>query len=179
MEEVLRAVRLCQPDWEVRRRITFAAVVADAPAWLGWRDNVLPAMLPEIEIARDAASRGALKEVFACDENFEKILPPELTAASRQAGQALLSGNMRLNGDRLWLRYLERLNEGKTPGHFIVVMALRAAGFHIAPGNFLAAYLFLEASGGWKKFEAPRCVEMMEDCLASRRAAPFPILRAA
>lgn len=179
MEELLRTVRLCQPDWEARRRITFTASAVEKPAWLAWRDSVFAPMLPVIERARDAAARGALKDLVDCDLALDSLLLTSAAAASREAGHTLAANHGSPTGERLWVRYCERVAEGKTPGHLAVALAVRAAAFHIAPANFLGAYLFLEACGGWKSYDAEKCVALIEDCLTVRPVAETPFLRAA
>jgi hypothetical protein len=144
--ELIRAVRLCHPDWENAGRLTFRPPVGE---WTAWRDTVfLPVLHPRLAAAFSAFSQGHRRELVRNDGALETALPAPLGEASRRAGRLLLSGYTVPNGEKLWASYRDRVAAGEAPGHFAVVLAVRAAAFNLPLPQAVSALLFLECRGG-------------------------------
>lgn len=144
--ELLRAARLCHPDWESAGRLTFRPPLTD---WAVWRDTIFfPAVLPAFETAFTAVVQGHRKELTASDAALEAALPPDLAEASRRAGRRLAAEYTVPNAEKIWMHHRDRVGGGESPGHFAVMLAVRAAAFHLPQGAAVSALLFLEAHGG-------------------------------
>jgi hypothetical protein len=144
--ELLRAVRLCHPDWETAGRLTFRPPGLN---WTAWRDTIfLPALHPQFTAAFAAFSLGHRRELLQSDVSLDSLLPAPLAEASRRAGRRLLAGYTVPNAEKLWASYRERAIAGETPGHFAVAVAVRAAAFNLPLPLAISALLFLEARGG-------------------------------
>lgn len=144
--ELLRAARLCHPDWESAGRITFRPPLTD---WEVWRDTVFfPLVLPAFETAFAAFTLGHRKELAKSDASLDAGLPPALAGASRRAGQRLAAEYTVPNAEKLWMHHRDRVGAGESPGHFAVMLAVRAAAFHLPQGAAVSALLFLEGRGG-------------------------------
>lgn len=142
-----RAARLCHPDWETAGRISCRPPAGD---WIPWRDAVLfPIVLPAFIAACDAFGRGHRKELLACDAQLEAALPQAIAEASRRAGKRLAAEHTVPNGEKLWLHYHDRVLNGETPGHFAVMLAVRASAFHLPRAMAVTVLLTLEARGAF------------------------------
>jgi len=143
--ELLRAARLCHPDWETAGRLTFRPPL---PSWSIWRDTVFrPVLYPAFTAAFAAFTQGHRRELARSDAALNTALPPELAEASRRAGQRLLSGYTVPNAEKLWASYRDRVAAEEAPGHFAVALAVRAAAFHLPQPLAISTLLFLEARG--------------------------------
>jgi hypothetical protein len=157
--ELLRAARLCHPDWETAGRLTFRPPITD---WTVWRDTIFfPALLPAFEAAFTAFVQGHRKELTASDLALDAALPPELAEASRRAGRRLAAEYTVPNAEKIWLHHRDRVGAGEAPGHFAVMLAVRAAAFHLPQGAAVSALLFLEARGGDPDGTAREWAEMI------------------
>ncbi len=157
--ELLRAARLCHPDWESAGRLTFRPPLAD---WAVWRDTIFfPAVLPAFEAAFTAFVQGHRKELVASDSCLDASLPPDLAEASRRAGRRLAAEYTVPNAEKLWMHHRDRVGAGESPGHFAVMLAVRAAAFHLPRGSAVSALLFLEARGGSPDGAAREWTEMI------------------
>ncbi len=144
--ELLRAARLCHPDWESAGRLTFRPPITD---WAVWRDTIFfPSVLPAFESAFTAFVQGHRKELAASDAALDVALPPELAEASRRAGRRLAAEYTVPNAEKIWMHHRDRVGAGELPGHFAVMLAVRAGAFHLPRGAAVSALLFLEARGG-------------------------------
>ena len=144
--ELLRAARLCHPDWETAGRLTFRL---PSQNWTIWRDTVfLPVLYPAFAAAFSAFTQSHRRELAQADAALDSALSPSLAEASRRAGQRLLSGYTVPNAEKLWTSYRDRVTAGEAPGHFAVALAVRAAAFHLPQPLALSTLLFLEARGG-------------------------------
>jgi hypothetical protein len=145
-DDLLRAARLCHPDWESAGRVTFRPPMAD---WAVWRETIfLPAVLPAFESAFAAFAQGHRKELAKSDALLETVLPPDLAGSSRRAGRLLAAGYTVPNAEKVWQHHCARVAAEESPGHFAVMLAIRAAAFHLPLGAAVSVLLFLEARGG-------------------------------
>lgn len=177
--ELLRAVRICHPGWEVASPITFAVTPGWGFPWREWNGRIFqPIMRSLLEDAYRAAKRNDGPRLLACDERGDGALPLAMAAGSRREGAKLLRGHKVPAGERVWWRYADHVAKGLTPGHLAVVVAVRAAAFHLPPALLPAAYLFLEARGAHLDDEAGEVLRMVEACLL-REASTIPKLRVA
>lgn len=144
--ELLRAARLCHPDWESAGRLTFRPPLMD---WTAWRDTVFfPSLRPAFVAAFNAFGQGHRRDLAQSDSVLDSALPAKLAESSRRAGQRLLTSYTVPNAEKLWMYYRDRAGAGEVPGHFAVALAVRAAAFHLPQPLAIAALLFLEARGG-------------------------------
>lgn len=145
-DDLLRAARLCHPDWESAGRVTFRPPFAD---WGVWRKEIfLPVLLPAFEAAFAAFVQGRRKELAASDAGLDRVLPQDLAGHSRRAGRLLASGYTVPNAEKVWQHYCSGVASGESPGHFAVMLAVRAAAFHLPLEAAVSVLLFLEARGG-------------------------------
>jgi hypothetical protein len=161
--ELLRASRLCHPDWESTGRLTFRPPLMN---WAAWRDTVfLPSIRPAFAAAFNAFVQGHRRELAQSDSVLDAALPPKLAEASRRAGQRLITGYTVPNAEKLWLHYRDRVTAGEAPGHFAVALAVRAAAFHLPQPLALSAMLFFEARGGHDEGLPAEWAEMIASAL--------------
>jgi hypothetical protein len=172
--ELLRAARLCHPDWETAGRLTFRPPV---PSWTTWRDSVfLPALHPAFVTAYSAFALGHRRELAQNDAALDTSLPAALAEASRRAGRLLLAEYTVPNAEKLWTVYRDRVLAGEAPGHFAVALAIRAAAFYLPLPLAISTLLFLEARGGNPEALSAEWTEMIaaaqpRDGAAQLRAA--------
>lgn len=172
--ELLRAARLCHPDWETAGRLTFRPPLMN---WTAWRDTVfLPSIRPAYAGAFAAFEQGHRRELAQSDSVLDAALPPQLAEASRRAGQRLLTAHTVPNAEKLWAHYRDRVSAGEVPGHFAVALAVRAAAFHLPQPLALSAMLLFEARGGLPDGLSAQWLEMIAEALPKGGA---PQLRAA
>lgn len=144
--ELLRAARLCHPDWETAGRLTFRP---SQQTWTLWRDAVfLPCLLPAFRAAYSAFSLGHRRDLAQSDATLDAALPSKLAEASRRSGRRLLAEYTVPNAEKLWTIYRDRVFAGEASGHFAVALAIRAAAFHLPLPLAISTLLFLEARGG-------------------------------
>ena len=144
--ELLRAARLCHPDWETAGRLTFRPPLQN---WTIWRDTVfLPVLYPAFVAAFAAFTQGHRRELAQTDAALNTALPSGIAEASRRAGQRLLSDYTVPNAEKLWASYRDRVSAGEAPGHFVVALAVRAAAFHLPQPLAASTLLLFEARGG-------------------------------
>ena len=164
--ELVRAVRICHPGWEIASPGTFAVAPGPGLSWREWNVRLFqPVLRPLLEDAYRAARRGQGAGLLACDRQADDALPLAPAAASRRAGMKLLQGHSVPTGERVWWRYAGRVATGMTPGHLAVAVAVRAAAFHLPPALLSAAYLVLEARGARLDEEPGGVLSMVEACL--------------
>jgi len=172
--ELLRAARLCHPDWETTGRLTFRPPLMN---WAAWRDTLfLPSIRPAYSAAFAAFVQGHRRELAHCDTLLDTVLPAKLAEASRRAGQRLLTAYTVPSAEKLWAHYRDRVGAGEAPGHFAVALAVRAAAFHLPQPLALSAMLLFEARGGLPDDLPARWLEMITEALPKDGA---PQLRAA
>lgn len=172
-------VRLCHPHWEGQSRVTFQPQKTN-PAWELWREEVfLPILFPALQAMRLCSSAGNRAELLARDQAIDIALPVELAERSCKAGHLLMKAFPAPPGEKLWRHFGASLEEGKTPGHLVSVLAVRAAAFHVAPAMLTAAYVYMEARSGLGERGVTQWMEMSDDCLRASAALAAPGLRAA
>ena len=172
--DLMRAVGLCDPSWESAGRLTFHPQILSRPAWQDWKINVFqPLLRPQLEAAVVGCAAGDGRAIELCDQALEAGLSPAQVKMSRNAGALLAAAYTPPSGERLWLRARERIAAGTWPGHLAVVIAMRAAAFHLPPIQAVGSYLLLEARGAFGRAAMPLCLEMVEDCLAEGPSVPL------
>lgn len=173
--DLMRAVRLCHPAWDALGRVTlFPDAAADGFAW---RERVFhPVIQPRLEAAFRAACQSDASTLAAEDLALEAALSESAAAASRRAGLALLEKFPAPPGERLWHRHARQVLSGTSPGHLAMVVAVRAAAFHLPPPVLLASYVFLEARAGLPGRGLTVWMKLAE---AARPSASTPQIRAA
>jgi hypothetical protein len=150
VHSLLQTARLAHPGWETAGRVTFSAGRPVLGSWPAWRDAAFaPVLAPAFAAAQTAARSGDGRALAAIDAGLGARLHPELDAASRAAGRKLAEDFTVPPGEKLWARHRGRILAGETPGHFCVMLALRAAAFHLAPAAALDTVLLCEARGGF------------------------------
>lgn len=180
LEDLSRSARVCHPGWQSVGRITFIAGPGLTPPWSLWRDSVfLPVLVPALEQARSAGAAGDFKALLTCDAGLNEALPPALATYSRAAGAALAQNYTVPVGERLLMRYGQRIASGETPGHLATLLGLRTAIFHLPVSALLGVYVMMEAMGGLTRGGPKDWMEMTEDCLARRGDTGGSQLRAA
>jgi len=108
-----------------------------------YRTTILePIEMPAIAHAHRLASRGRTKELIALDQEFLGNHPEwlQLSPASKRFGRDFLSRLHPLQDERVVQRMLKAAQNGKTPGHHLIVFGLTMAVFSIAPRQGLADY---------------------------------------
>ncbi|MEI6338051.1 MAG: urease accessory UreF family protein [Verrucomicrobiota bacterium] len=178
--ELMRAIRLCHPGWDILRRITFSADVKADPPWRDWRTEVfLPVLRPQLERACLAAATADWRGLAVSDQALDAALPSVAATASRREGVALMRTYPAPTAERLWTKYGGLVATGETPGHLAIVLAVRAAAFHFPPAAVVAAYIFLEAHGGLTARGLAAWMEMVEHCLPGDGPAVSPQIKVA
>ncbi len=169
--ESMRIVRMCHPGWIGAGRIT-----CPAARWELWRDEVFqPVMVPAIHAAWGAASERDARAVVSVDKDFDGRLGPVSARSSRRAGGRLTALHHAPPGERAWMRYAESVKAGESPGHLVIMLAVRAAAFHLPPRAVMTACLFLELRGGGRP--EGECGRIVDEIVGAVPA--MPELRAA
>ena len=108
-----------------------------------YRTTILePIEMPVIAQAHRLASRGRTNELIALDQEFLGNHPEwlQLSPTSKRFGLDFLSRLHPLQDERVVQRMLKAAQNGKTPGHHLIVFGLTMAVFSIAPRQGLADY---------------------------------------
>ncbi|SVA54130.1 uncharacterized protein METZ01_LOCUS106984, partial [marine metagenome] len=108
-----------------------------------YRTTILePIEMPAIAQAHRLASRGRTKELIALDQQFLGNHPEwlQLSPTSKRFGRDFLSRLHPLQDERVVQRMLKAAQNGKIPGHHLIVFGLTMAVFSIAPRQGLADY---------------------------------------
>lgn len=177
--DVVRAVRLCHPDWESASSVTFKPRLAKV-CWNDWRDEILiPILFSRLQAAQVAAATGNRKELLVLDKEIQGCLPVEMAERSRRAGCRLANAYPAPPAEKLWRHYVKAVEDGETPGNLSVILAVRAAAFHVVPRLLVGAYVFVEARGGLGEKGVSRWMEMVDDCLRASAKLETSGLRAA
>ncbi len=164
---LLRAARVCHPDWENVGRLTFAPVRTAPVPWEAWKKEVFaPCLRPQLEAALAASATHDAAAWEACGRRLDEMLSPREAAASRHAGQLLAQSFTVPNGERFWKKMCTRVEAGSASGHLAVVLALRGAAFHLSPPVVLAGYILLEAQGAFGAEGMDLSFQMVDDCLS-------------
>jgi urease accessory protein UreF len=108
-----------------------------------YRTTILePIEMPVIAQAQRLASRGRTNELIALDQEFLGNHPEwlQLSPTSKRFGLDFLSRLHPLQDERVVQRMLKAAQNGKIPGHHLIVFGLTMAVFSIAPRQGLADY---------------------------------------
>ncbi len=145
---VVRAAELCNPFLDGLGKVTLTILGPVAASVLNWNGSLFrPVLQPALLEVLHKASEGGSFEIAALDCRLDAGLPSALRAQSRDAGRRLVQGLLAPRGDRLIERYREAVLAGDSPGHLVVIHALRAAVFHLPPRVAMASYLLQEGIG--------------------------------
>jgi hypothetical protein len=172
---LLRTVRTCHPAWDTVSAITLSADVRSV--WIG--DIFEPVLRPQLMAAFLAAAAGNERELEKCDLELDRELPAQGAAASRLAGGMLMENFPAPPAEKPWARYQRKVTAGDSAGHLAVVLAIRAAAFHLPCLSVVPAYVFLEACGGLPRMGIPVWMEVVEQCCPPGGPATVPQIRAA
>lgn len=144
MNELDQVVNRCNPSLDLIRALTWDLDGDAQTSWLHWVDAVFePLLLPHLAQVLEFASRQSLREVVARDLDLHRDLPASVKEPSISAGRLLLQA-FPPRGDRLLTRLQEAIDQGKAPGHFATLYAVRAAAFSIPTRTAILAYLWQE-----------------------------------
>lgn len=112
-------------------------------AWRGWwADTFLPRLLPlGRRLWTAAAGQGAPEACLAADLSLDAAVrgPTCQPERSLQAARALREAVAGQKHFPLWNQLERAIASGKTPGHFLTLLLVRAAAYQIPPGPALAA----------------------------------------
>lgn len=170
--DLIKAVRLCHPCWDTLQKITFSAEAGAGQPWVPWRDNVfLKILRPQLLAAYTSAMSGDARAVARCDEVLDQTLPVEGARRSRYLGRQMMKAFPAPPAEKLWARYGALVAGGGTSCHLAMVLAVRAAAFHLPPPALLSAYIFLEARGGLAGTGVKAMMEMVEQCVSAGATA--------
>jgi hypothetical protein len=145
---IARAAELCNPFLHALGEVTFMPRGPVIAAILNWNATLLtPLLQPAILEVLARAAEGGSFEIATLDCRVDAAVPLPSRSQSRDAGKSLVQGLHAPRGDRLIERYRSAVMAGDSPGHLVVIHALRAAVFHLPPQLAVAAYLVQEGMG--------------------------------
>jgi urease accessory protein UreF len=131
--------------------------------WENWAHAVFHSrILPAIREVTHHARHGRIREVIAADRCLDASLVAPLAVRSRAAGAIVAAHQQCPDGERILRRYLAAHRCARTPGHLAVVVAVRAAVFHLPEPMVLAAYLAAET----KSLPSPLSWQRISSCMA-------------
>lgn len=181
--ELERLMRLAAPGAPRGGTLSFAPTPGAhlAGAWQRWAADVFaPRLVPALLAVLAAAGADHAREVLRTDARLLAELPVVASAPLVVAGRGALAGLDGLRGSRPVARLRAAAGEGRSPGLFPVVFALRAA-LHAAPPRLvLLAYAGLEwraaaaARADWAAWAAPALGRALE---AVRPLATAPAMQ--
>ncbi len=147
-ELIARAAELCNPFLHALGEVTLIPRGPVIAAILNWNATLLtPLLQPALLEVMDRAAKGGSFEIVTLDCRVDAAVPPPARLQSRDGGKSLVQGLRAPRGDRLIERYRTAVLAGDSPGHLVVIHALRAAVFHLPPQVAIAAYLVQEGMG--------------------------------
>ena len=145
---VARAAELCNPFLDALGEVTLMPRGPVAAAVVNWNATLFtPLLQPALLDVMARAADGGSFEITALDCRLDAALPSLIRLPSRDAGKRLIQGLLAPRGDRLIERYRSAVLAGDSPGHLVVIHALRAAVFHLPPQVATASYLLQEGTG--------------------------------
>jgi len=114
-------------------------------AWDAWRQSLfLPLLAPSFLQAYDCGIRARTQELQEIDQNLDEKLPSSIRKRSVKAAAPFFEGKSQMQGNREWLKYQERVENGDTPGHLAIAFALQSALYHVALIPALSSYAWFE-----------------------------------
>jgi hypothetical protein len=168
---VARAAELCNPFFHALGEVTLMPRGPVAAAVVNWNaSHFTPLLHPVIRDVMACAADGGSFEIAALDCRLDAMLSPGSRRQSRNAGKPLVQGLLAPRGDRLIERYRSAVLAGDSPGHLVVIHALRASSFHLPPQVTAASYLLQEGIGA--ELEERDIAEFLIEGLLSKVASP-------
>jgi len=145
---IVRAAEICNPFLDALGEVTLEVRGPVASSVLNWNAAIYrTAIQPVMRDVRHQYSLGGHLEIAGIDCRLEGLLPRNLALQSCTAGKRLIGGLLPPRGDRIVERYRAAVLAGDSPGHLVVIHALRAALFSLSPGVTEGAYLLQEGTG--------------------------------
>jgi len=176
---LLQTAAVVLSGWTPPGPVTLFSTSCAEKSWQPWSETVfVPHIVPVLSEVLSAASLGQWKSMADLSRRLDGLLPADLAASSAFAGRSFAQAFSRDSRDRPWKRCLDAIDTGEWPPHLAVLMAVRAANFHIPHRAITALYVLLEAKGLQASGARLDEVAMLSDCLAACPAPAFG-LRAA
>ncbi len=182
IDEILRVLRLCHPDFETTRTLTFSSGRKDPVAdWNLWCSDIfLPIIAPALLSTIHLAQRGHVREIQQLCTSLDAALAPYIDERSRHAGARLLMDFTAPPGARV-LQKLRNLHAREAvSAHFICIYGVRCALFNIPPALAILAVLYAEWQTGTRWAIAPRhmpdfhgLVDEIPETASETDAVPF------
>lgn len=121
-------------------------------AWQLWQNKWLaPHLAPNFVEAYECGSQFRINEVQAVDSLLDVNLTEQLRERSIAAGKPFLEGKDEMKGNKDWIKYVDRVEKGQSPGHVSVIFALQSALYHLPLASALSAYIWFEFQSGLPK----------------------------
>ncbi len=121
-------------------------------AWQLWQDNWLaPHLAPAFVEAYQCGTQYRIDEVQAIDTLLDIQLNQPIRERSKLASAAFLEGKSEMQANREWTKFVDRVSNGKSPGHVCIVFALQSALYHLPLASALSAYIWFEFQSGLPK----------------------------
>lgn len=176
---LLQTASVVLSGWTPAGPVTLFANEVLSHPWRPWSAKIfVPLIVPVLSDVLAATTSGQWKALPELARRFDNELPPEVAGSSAFAGCSFAKAFSRDSKDRPWKRCLEAIDAGEWPPHLAILMAVRAANFHIPHRAITALYLLLEARGLEVSGRGVDEANMLGECLAACPAPSFG-LRAA
>jgi hypothetical protein len=141
-------------------------------AWTIWLEKWFVPHLTGVfvEVYR-CATAFQVKEIEVADRRLDSLLTENLRARSLKIARAFLDGKSEMRAHREWQRFVDRVGQGKSPGHTTTLFALQCALYHLPLGPALSAYAWFELESGLPRNDYRDKPGSAEEVLAVFRAA--------
>jgi hypothetical protein len=148
LSELSEVVRLCNPNFESMRAISWQVQGPVADSWQRWLDSLFePVLLPHLWRVLELSARQSAREIIALDVELDRSMKPWPRQRSIEAGRLLLQQSTP-RGERLMARLQESIQAGTACGHFATLYSVRCVAFSIPIRAAVFGYLLQELVGG-------------------------------
>ncbi len=118
-------------------------------SWQLWLETCFtPVLAPAFVAVHRLAGVMQPDEIIAIDRGVDPLLSEPLRLRSLSAALPFLSGKEEMRAHRAWIRVVDRITRGDSPGHLVTLFALQAALYALPLASALVAYVWFELESG-------------------------------
>ncbi|MFV0415983.1 MAG: urease accessory UreF family protein [Chthoniobacterales bacterium] len=162
------ARQIC-PVWKSLGSPTFSSKKSIDAEWFKWREEIFqPLLFPALQEAAHLTRSGKVRELCELDHHITKHLPARQGLQSKAQGQHHARHSSPPRAEKTSVRFYAAVQQGRTPGNYLLFHALRGAIFHLSDRIILETYLFLEARSVCSGFSD----SFIQTLIARQLAAP-------
>ena len=151
--ESARAIEIALLGVSIETPATFAPDLRGnlGSAWQLWIEtHFVPVFAPTFADVHRLAGEGKWNEIVKIDGELDGRLSSAMRQRSLSAARQFLEGKSEMRSHREWIRLVEKIESGETPGHVLVVAALQTAMYRLALIPALTSYAWFEFQSGVK-----------------------------